>query len=174
MFSYWFYFQFESIFPWIWNVNINGFLWYNGQIIIIQVFLPINNDGHQLLLVFYLKYGSMIMFDQNKKPNTKKRGMITSVTVAEMLVNTISMTTVKFKLLVEIKWICTGYCDANHKNEFVQHNDFGRCLFGLKHIKSGNIVKAKLEIAAFEGQTVAVKNMLVSLWCVRWNRTWER
>ena len=97
------------------------------------------------------------MFDQNKKLNTKKRGMITSVTVAKMLVSTISMTTVKFKLLVEIKWICTGYCDANHKNEFVQHNDFGCCLFGLKHIKSGNIVKAKLEIAAFEGQTVAVK-----------------
>lgn len=38
-----------------------------------QVFLPIDNDGHQFLMAFDIKYGGVILFDQNNNPKTKKR-----------------------------------------------------------------------------------------------------
>ena len=75
-------------------------------IIIMQVFLPIDNDGHQFLMVFDIKYVSVMMFDQKKYdknakiPKLKKGAKIHNVTVAEMIVSTICRTNVLFKLEV--------------------------------------------------------------------------
>ena len=71
-----------------------------------QVFLPVDNDGHQFLMVFDIKYVSVMMFDQKKNyknariPKMKKGGKIHNMTVAEMIVSTISITNVLLKLQI--------------------------------------------------------------------------
>ncbi|GKE06782.1 hypothetical protein Tco_1398800, partial [Tanacetum coccineum] len=126
-----------------------------------RVFLPVDNEGHRFLLAFGLKYGVVIVFDQKKKDkivfllvdNEGHRFLLSF----DLKYGAVILFDQKKEKIVKKCTLKKRSKIGNSTVAKMLHADFGRYLYGLNHIKSGNMIKAELEIREYAWQTATVR-----------------